>query len=253
MKEAAVVTFAMGNMKYRYEKLFIPSIKAYAKKWNFDFYCIDQLFDSNISLGKSDFKTIVCMEKLLISKQSWAQDYKYIIYIDADILINYEKAPNILEGIPEGKIGVVDERIIWGNDENAKAFFAKYSPYPSAEDYYTYLKFPKTFNKQFNAGLFVFQPSIHKDFFEEIYNKYMPKILDGENFDYDQGLFNFEGNSRDLVYYLDERFNRIWIIVYNIFYPFLKEKTQLQEALKTIFDKSYCIHFAAGFGWDLLE
>lgn len=256
MKKAAIVTFAIGDMKAAYEKMFIPSIKAYAAKWNFDFYCIDSLLEKSTVTSKTDFGKLICMQKLLIAKQSWAQDYAYIIYIDADILINYEKAPNILEGIPYGKIAAIDERNIWGNTDNAKAFFSSCSPFPTADDYYKFLKFPKSFTKQFNAGLFVFQPAVHASFFQEVYDKYLPKILAGEDIDGDQGPLNFEGNTRDLFHCLDDRFNRVWILTYTLFYSFLNpihHKDILKHALKKIFDASYCIHFSGKFGWNLLE
>jgi hypothetical protein len=260
MKTAIVVTFAIGELKSDYEELFIPSIKAYANKWGFDFLCIDKILEpfeekngSNISMQK-----FICMQKLLLTKQSWANDYKYIIYIDADILINYESAPNILQNIPDGKIGAVNEKCAWGNTENVSSTWKRLAPHWAftAEDYYKYYKFPETFSKQFNGGVLIFQPAFHKDFCQEVYEKYIPRILKGEDIDGDQGPLNYEANSRDLVYYLDERFNRSWIISWGIFYSFLDElynKPFLQQAVKSVFNRSYFLHFAGKFGWNILR
>jgi lipopolysaccharide biosynthesis glycosyltransferase len=257
MKEAIVVTLAIGPLKTKYEQLFIPSIKAYAAKWNFDFLCIDSLLEPIQTTSKTDFGKLVCMQKLLLTKQSWASNYKYIIYLDSDILINYEQAPNILENIPEGKIAAVNEKNIWGNADNASAVMKKLAPHwaSTAEEYYLHYNFPKTFSKQFNGGVLVFQPAFHKEFCQTVYDKYIEKIIDGVDIDGDQAPLNYEANSLDLVYYLDERFNRIWILTYVLFYSFLDEnnhKPTLQHALKSVFDRSYFIHFAGKVGWSLL-
>ena len=253
MKEAIVVTMAIGPLKSIYEKLFIPSIKKYAEKWGFDFLCIDDYIkDVNI-----DHINVIYMQKYLISSLPEVEDYKYVIFIDADILINFDKAPNILIGIPEGKIAAVDEKSAWGNCENVSLILKKYSSNwaSTAEEYYKYYKYPKTFSKQFNSGVFIFQPSIHKKFFEDLYNNYIDRAMTGEDIGGDQAPFNYEANSQDIIYYLDERFNRLWLITWGIFYPFLNvvdDKPLLQQALKSIFNHSYFLHFAGKNGWELL-
>jgi len=254
MKEAIVVTLAIGELKSKYEELFIPSIKAYASKWGFDFLCIDEC----IKLLDTTHVNAIYMQKFLIASIPQVQNYKYVIFIDADILINYEKAPNILDGIPEGKIAAVDEKCIWGNTENVTSTLKQFAPNwaSTAEDYYKYYKYPKTFSKQFNSGVFVFQPSIHREFFEDLYKKYIDRAITGEDIGGDQAPLNYEANSRDLVYYLDERFNRPWIITWGLFYSFLDEtydKHHLQQAVKKVFNRSYFLHFSGKFGWSLLR
>lgn len=253
MKEAIVVTLAIGPLKTKYEQLFIPSIKAYAAKWNFDFICVDEPIKQIETLHLN----AVYMQKFLIASLPQIQNYKYVIFIDADVLINYENAPNILIDIPEGKIAAVNEKTAWGNSDNATAVLKKFAPHwaSTAEEYYTFYKYPKTFSKQFNSGVFVFQPAFHKHFFEDLYNKYIEQAKAGEDIGGDQAPFNYEANSQNLVYYLDERFNRPWLITWGLFYSFLNEnehKPLLQQALKLVFDRSYFVHFAGKHGWGLL-
>jgi len=253
MKTAIVVTLAIGELKTKYETLFIPSIKAYANKWGFDFLCIDDY------INKLETKHInaIYMQKFLIASLPEVQNYKYVIFIDADILINYESAPNILDNIPEGKIAAVDEKCVWGNTENVSSTLKRFAPHwaSTAEEYYKYYKYPKTFTKQFNSGVFVFQPAIHREFFQEVYNKYIDRAIAGEDIGGDQAPLNYEANSRDLVYYLDERFNRPWLITWGLFYSFLDEynnKELLKQGLKSVFHRSYFLHFAGKNGWNLL-
>jgi lipopolysaccharide biosynthesis glycosyltransferase len=259
MKEAIIVTMTLGLLKTQYDELFIPSIKAYADKWNFDFFCINDFINPLDSVRNSqNNKYIVYMQKFLIASLPNVQNYKYVIFIDADILINYHSAPNILEGIPEGKIAAVDEKYIWGNKENASSTLKRFVPEwaSTAEEYYKYYKFPQIFSKQFNSGVFVFQPKFHTSFFKEVYDKYIDLAIAGQDVGIDQAPFNYEANSRDLVYYLDERFNRPWIITWGLLYSFLDEvhhKPILQQAIKSVFNRTYFLHFAGKFGWDLLR
>jgi lipopolysaccharide biosynthesis glycosyltransferase len=252
MKEAIVVTLAIGDKnRFHYNTIFIPSIKAYASKWGFDFLCIDKCINE-----MEPTINIIYMQKFLIASIPEVQDYKYVIFIDADILCNAE-APNILEGIPEGKIAVVDEKSGWGSKElisRTLYYFTRENP-STAEEYYKFYNFPQSFSRQFNSGVFVFQPSLHKEFFQDLYNKYIVRASTGEDIGGDQAPFNYEANSRDLVYYMDERFNRLWIITWGIFYPFLNEEEHtpiLKEAVKNIFSNTHFLHFAGRFGWNLL-
>lgn len=258
MKEAILVTLAMGDGKSFYEKNFLPSQKAYAAKYGWDYKVVDTILEPYEATeeGKRKFQKIICMQKALLVKQSWAQEYKYVIYMDADILVNYSKAPSILEGLQDGKIGVVDERCIWGNKANATSVWNRMAPHlpNSAEGWYKHNGFDKGFPTQFNAGVMVFQPQFHKEFCQMVYEKYMPKVCRGEDIDGDQGPFNYEGNIAGNLQFLDERFNRIWILTYFLFYNFLDErydKEQLQKAVATVFENCYCLHFAGRVGWRL--
>ena len=259
MVKVALVTFTVGDDTPTYERLFIPSIRAYAEKWGFTFIQIKEYLVSNVqNLDKSQHtKNILTMQKLAIPLQPWIKEYEHIIFVDADILINFETAPNILDGIPYGKIAAVNERSYFGNSDNVVTAWKRIHPNdPSycytAEKYYEHLKFPKQFSGQINSGLFVFQP-LHVPFFQEVFDTYAPRLLAGEHLDGDQGPLNFEGHSRDLFYYLDERWNRILMIVMNILYPFAMSTNDSKHVLKNLFEISYAIHFAGHVGWELLD
>lgn len=253
--KVAVVTLTIGEKREAYERLFVPSIRAFAEKWGYDFKQIIDPIDSSVQM---EDKYKLCMQKLLLPRISGILDYDWVIYIDADILINFEKAPNILDEVVSGKICAVNERSIFGNSSLITDFWKLFDPSypPTAEEYYPFLNFPETFSKQFNAGFFCFEPRVHKDFFEELYTTYSPRVFAGENLDGDQGPLNYETNKRGLVHYMDERWNRVWIYSRFIFYKFLDpvySRLQLQHAFKTIFDMSYCIHMVGGIDWDILN
>jgi hypothetical protein len=260
MPKVALITFTVGDDTETYERLFLPSHRAYAEKWGFTFIQIKQHILKDVAeLDPSQHtKNILTMQKLAIPLLPLVQEYDYCIFVDADIVINVDTAPNILDGIPYGKIAAVNERSYFGNADNVttawkRAFGHEPDFTFTVEKYYEKYKFGKSFKGQINSGLFVFQPSIHMPFFKDVFDKYAPRLMAGENLDGDQGPLTFEGHSRDLLYYLDERWNRIWGIIYTIFYPFLTNKDDSRIALSNIFSLSYAVHFAGRFGWNLLE
>jgi hypothetical protein len=260
MVKVALITFTVGDETQHYERLFLPAMRAYAEKWGFTFIQIKEYLVTNLKdIPESEMtKNKMMIQKLAIPLQPWIKDYDYCVYVDADILINYHTAPNILDGIPYGKIAAVNERSYFGHPDNVTTAWKRvYGHEPNfaftVDKYYEQYNFGKSFQGQINAGLMVFQPSIHTPFFQMVFDTYAPRLLAGENLDGDQGPLNFEGHSRDLFFYLDERWNRIWGIVYNIFYPFLTNNNDRRNALANIFSLSYAIHFTARFGWDLLE
>ena len=258
--KVAIVVITIGQQRWQYERHFIPSIKAYAKKYNFEFIQLKEMLDTTLQPRPNDvyMKQTICMQKCLIASASWAQQYDVIIYMDADILVNVDTAPNILENYVFGKIGAVDERNIFGNASYNAHVWNTVGPHlpRTAQEYYAY-HFPgkQPFSKQFNGGVLVFQPHVHADFFRNVYEKYMPQILAGKDIDGDQAVLNYEANAANLVHYMDERWNRLWSFCWILFYGFLNEQEHrdiLRLCLKQIFDTHYFIHFAGGCGWSLL-
>lgn len=259
--KVCVVTLTLGEKRYHYERLFLPSIKAFAQKHNYDFKQLTEFLDpptydrDSLLIVKHTF----CVQKLLVAQQPWINDYDWIVIIDADILINYENTPNLVDQLVPGKICVVSDRHLFGNKDIVTFFWknTNNNGHPStAEEYYPYLNFPETFDNQCNSGFVCFQPKHHKKFFKELYDNYAPRIYAGEDIDGDQGPLNYEGNRQKLLHYLDERWNRIWLFPRGLFYTFLDSfynKEELQKAFNSIFNLSYCIHMTGNCDWDLLE
>jgi hypothetical protein len=258
--KAAVVVLTIGTQRWKYEAHFLPSIKAYAKKWGFDFIQLTDMLDTTL-VAKNDaqyMKQAICMQKCLIASAPWAEKYDVLIYMDADILVNVEMAPNILDDYAPGKIGAVDERNMFGNCAYVRHVWktvAPAMPQSALEYYHKFFPGQDYFPRQFNAGVLVFQPSVHASFFKGVYDKYMPLICAGRDVDGDQGPLNYEANKLNYVQYLDERWNRLWNFCWILFYGFLDEvqhRDILRAGLKQIFDTHYFVHFAGGCGWSLL-
>lgn len=257
--KTAIVTFTVGDTS-AYERFFLPSVRAYAQRIGADFHQIREPIVSFDLTNKSPLirKHLFCIQKMLIPSLPWVQEYDWILLIDADILVNFEKAPNIFEQVPDGKIGGVDEKVQYGYKDWSLEAWRRFDPRlpGDAEGYYRNLGFDQEFSHQVNGGFLVFQPRVQKEFFKGIYDKYAPRILNDQDLDGDQGPLNYEGWKANKLVCLDQRWNRIWIFAHVLLYPFLNEQTDralLQQALKAQFELNYCIHMAGHVGWSLLS
>jgi len=100
-----LVTIAIGE-KYltEYINLFYESQKKYAIKNGYDFKVITDFLDKTIQNHST-----ISFNKILVCSQEWSNDYDFIIFVDADILININSPPihNYIDY--EGCIGIIDE------------------------------------------------------------------------------------------------------------------------------------------------
>ena len=100
-----LTTIAIGEDYLKeYNDLFYESQKKYALKHGYDFKVITDFLDKNIQE-----KSTISFNKILVCSQDWSSQYDFIIFIDADILININ-SPSIHDFIDYGIcIGIIDE------------------------------------------------------------------------------------------------------------------------------------------------
>lgn len=259
-QRTAILTITLGD-RSTYERLFLPSIRAYAARIGADFYQLTepiQPLHLQESYTPLQCKQLICLQKLCIGTLSWVQEYDWILIIDADILMNYEKSPNIFDQVSDGFIYGVNERSQFGLNDWSKEVWKRFAPHLPGDSagYYRRLGFDMEFPEQLNTGFLVFQPRLQGSFLQTIYDTYLPRIVQGEDLDGDQGPLNYEGWKAGRLACLDPRWNRVWLLTYVLLYPFLNEtqhRAELQQALKCQFDLNYCIHMAGRFGWSLLQ
>lgn len=203
--KVALVTIAIGEEYLKsYNEHFRLSHEVYASKNNYDFKVITDFLDPNLPILDT-----VTLSKLLLCCQSWSLEYDFIVYIDADILINPYSPPIHL--LCEGKdgIGMVDEysqptrerrleiNKLENYEENATAYFKL-----------TNIDFET--ESVFNGGLMVFQPKKHANFAETLYNKYANAcIKNPRGFHYEQTVVNYEIQKNKLYEILPNQFNII--------------------------------------------
>lgn len=232
-----LITIAIGD-KYvsEYTKLFYPSQKRYADKHGYDFKVITNFFDyshrrpSNISFNK-----------ILVCDQHWSKTYDYIIFIDADILININ-APPIHNFHDFGnKIGIINE-YSQPTYQKRLEIQKKMGWEETASEYYKLAGFNIPTTKVLNTGVLVFQPKIHNKFLKSIYNRYISaSTTHPRGYHFEQSCIGYELQINNLYKETDNRFNAIWS---------LEKASDSNLTLQDFFDSNFFIHFAGRCDFD---
>ena len=236
-----LVTIAIGE-KYllEYNNLFRESQINYALKHGYDFKVITEFLDEYIKK-----KSTISFNKLLLCNQEWSNDYDFIVFIDADIIINVNSPPihNCIDY--ENCIGIIDEQTQPSKERRLK-IQKKVGWETNARDYYKLCGFDIQTDMILNTGVLVFQPKIHKDFLQNIYNKYViQSITHYSGFHYEQSCIGYEIQQAKLYKILDNKFNAIWGLTKmdNI------EKIDLMQYA----NENYFIHLAGHIDYDKLK
>ena len=162
-----LVTIAVGE-KYlnEYNRLFRPSQESYARKHGYDFRVITDY------LGPVRDISTISLNKILVCSQEWSLGYDFVVFMDADILINPD-APPIHSCMDFGdKIGIVDE-FTQPSFQKRVEFNRRMNWEPNATTYYLRSGFTIQTNSMLNTGVIVMQPAKHASFLKGIYDKYV--------------------------------------------------------------------------------
>jgi len=238
-----LVTIAIGDRYLeRYYNLFYESQKNYALKNNYDFKVITDYLDPD---PEDRCISNITMNKFLLCNQKWSSDYDFIIFVDADILININ-APSIHNYLDyEGLIGVVNEYSQPSN-ERRLLIQKKMGWETSASDYYKLSGFNIQTDMVFNSGMQVLQPKIHADFLQNIYNKYIKQSKNKpERFHFEQRAMGYEFQKNNLYKVMDNRFNAIWALT--------KLDNIKNITLNEYFKDNFFVHFASYCDFDKIK
>jgi hypothetical protein len=236
-----LVTIAIGE-KYllEYNNLFRESQSNYALKHGYNFKVITEFLDEYIKK-----KSTISFNKLLLCNQEWSNDYDFIVFIDADIIININSPP-IHNYIDYGNcIGIIDEQSQPSKERRLK-IQKKMGWETNARDYYKLCGFDIQTDMILNTGVLVLQPKIHRDFLQNIYNKYViQSITHYRGFHYEQSCIGYEIQQEKLYKILDNKFNAIWGLTKldNI------EKMNLMQYV----NENYFIHLAGRIDYDKVK
>ena len=233
-----LVTIAIGE-KYldEYKSLFYKSQRNYAMKNGYDFKVITEFLDKDIKENAS-----ISFNKILVCNQEWSNDYDFIIFIDADILININ-APPIHNYVEYGDcIGIIDEYSQPTKERRLK-IQRQMGWETSASDYYKLCGLNIETDMVFNSGVLVLQPRKHKHFLQYIYNKYLKESLTHyRGFHFEQSCIGYEIQKEKLYKVLDNKFNAVWNLT--------KMDNIENISLNKYFNENYFIHFAGHSDFD---
>ena len=236
-----LVTIAIGE-KYlaEYNNLFYESQYNYAKKHGYDFKVITDFLDKNIECSST-----ISFNKILVCNQEWSNDYDFIIFIDADILININ-SPSIHNYIDYDEcIGIIDEYSQPSKERRLK-IQQKMNWETSAADYYKLCGLDIQTSMVFNSGVLVMQPKIHKDFLQNIYNKYVLQSKSHyRGFHFEQSCIGYEIQKNNIYKVIDNKFNALWNLT--------KMDNIENISLNSYFNENYFIHLAGHVDFDKIK
>ena len=223
-----LVTIAIGD-KYlhQYNTIFRKNHEMYAKKHDYDFRVISDFLDKTLTHVDA-----ITFNKILVCSQPWSNDYDFIIVIDADILINI-MSPEIHTSMDfENKIGIVNEYSQPTNEMRLE-IQRMMGWEPDAKGYYRLAQLDIDTKMVFNTGVMVFQPKIHREFLENIYNKYANNSINHpRRYHYEQSCIGYELQVHQNYKIMDNKWNTIW--------PLYK---MMGSQLEFIFRQNHFIHF----------
>jgi hypothetical protein len=233
-----LVTIAVGD-KYlkEYKSLFYESQKRYAAKHGYDFKVITEFLGKTIKHAST-----VSFNKVLVCSQEWSSDYDFIVFVDADILINPD-APAIHSCMDYGNcIGIVDE-YSQPSKERRLNIQRRMGWETSAVDYYKLCGFDIQTGMVFNSGVLVLQPKIHGNFLQNIYETYVSKsISHSRGFHFEQSCIGYEIQKANMYKILDNKFNAVWALT--------KLDNIENISLNKFFADNYFTHFAGHTDFD---
>jgi hypothetical protein len=236
-----LVTIAVGD-KYleEYKNLFYESQKNYAFKNGYDFKVITDFLDNNIKE-----KSTISFNKILVCNQEWSNNYEFIIFVDADILININSPP-IHNYIDYGNcIGIVDEYSQPSKERRLK-IQERMGWETSATDYYKLCGFDIETDMVLNSGVLVLQPKIHKDFLNYTYNKHiMQSISHVRGFHFEQSAIGYEIQKANICKLIDNKFNALWVLT--------KIDNIENISLNKFFHENYFTHFCGHTDYDKVK
>jgi len=243
MTAVLLVTFAIGDAYMsKYTKLWRTSHENYCKKHGYDFKIIEKFLDKQLDAREH----IDANNRLLVCSQEWSKDYEYIVYIDADILININ-APPIHTAFDYGnKIGIVDEFSQPCAEQRVERINRRLGWEDSAKAYYQLAGFDIETDKLLNAGVMVFQPKKHKEVLEHMYSYYEPGYTTHRRgAHYQQAIIGYELMTKDMCIIMSNAWNCVW----NHYKVYYDGKKTIQET----FDQHYFLHFAGAIDHDKVE
>jgi lipopolysaccharide biosynthesis glycosyltransferase len=239
--KVAVVVFVIGD-KYvmSFESKFKKNLEFYCKKQGYELIILTDLIRKEQNMDKKKF----FWQRLLLADKF--KEYDYVVSIDSDIFININSPGLPFNEIPEGKVACVNERKYMGNYEWRENIQTRYGYEKSGRDWYKLSGEDKNYNDHINGGLVIYQPKYHAKLMCDLYDNNIKNYM--KYHQDDQSVLSSYLIDNDLIYWLDERFNRIWFFWREIFYPFFNNMpSELKEIIVANFiNLNYFTHFTGG-------
>ena len=255
INDKCLATLLIGET---YQKMwrqhFEKSWREYAKKHGYDIVVVDRHIDGS-ERGRNRTPH---WQKCLILEHEEVRQYKDVVWVDADVVINFHTAPCIVGCNEPGKIGIVSYNAAYPNAEKKDNILGRafeYGPQEWMRD--PGLTYPMLYAKaglatdvddMVNTGVLVLRTGVHEELLRQVYDH-----CEENEFSAKENIpLSYHILASGMANAIDTRFNTIWDYVLLESYPFLvveNFETDLRmQALcvNTAWHNSYFLHFIAG-------
>ena len=239
--KVALVVFVIGkNYILSFNNTFKNNLEKYCEKYDYELIVLNEYIIQYDNIDKKKF----FWQRMLIPNKF--KDYDYVVSIDSDIYINLHSPPLPLNEIPIGKVAAVNERKYFNNYEWREKIQLKQGWEKTGKEWYALSGENKDYNDHINGGLVIYQPKYHADIFLQLYNNNINNYMNYHQDD--QSILSSYLIDNDLIYWLDERFNRIWFFWREIFYPdfYLLPDHLKNKYINNFINLNYFTHFTSG-------
>ena len=185
---------------------------AYAQRHSYDLIVLDAPLDTSPRARSRPFY----WQKNLILEHEAVAKYRQVAWIDSDIVINAQAAPPIFDGVAEERVGAVDEFSSPDPATYRKALATTYlrlrrngAPFMhnlTPQQFYRNRGFPEL-GQVLQGGVLVFSPRHHREVLWDVYHRH--EHMSVPNSIYETAALSYELLSRDLVTWIDHRFDRL--------------------------------------------
>ena len=246
----AIVTLAVGpGFAPRWHSVCEPHWRRYCDRHGYDLICIEEPLDTSARARARS----PAWQKCLILGQPFARGYEQIVWVDADILPNWE-APSVAEGVPRELVGAVDEYSTPTRELHRRTLAKLYRRWEAegiqfvnnltTAEYYRQFGLTGTHDAVVQTGVMVLSPAHHRELLEDTYASYEDK---GSGWNYEMRPLSYELLRTGAVSWLDPRFNYIWAFYAALNFPFLMthpdHSLQTEYGARALADVHF-LHFA---------
>jgi hypothetical protein len=240
MGKSSIVTMVVGD-RYRdlWQRFCAPNWKAYGTRHGLGLFVIDRPLDSSPLAQRRGLS----WQKLLIGTIEALKDCDTLIWIDADIVINAEAAPCILEGVARDRVGAVRYHALLRHPMFAAAY-GRLTAGRMHEDFCADLfrqhDLPYHADRMIQGGVLVV-PRERLPLLETTYRKYSSA---GSAQQHEQPFISHELATADALQLLDGKFNAVWY-EYKLGVYFGDEDPDLNRRfVRRVLGDVYFLHFA---------
>lgn len=214
----ALATVLIGERyMQKWQRWFLPSWEAYAHTHGYAIVALTDYVDKTPRGSERSAN----WQKLLILESPELSRFDHVVWVDSDILINFHRAPCIVETHASDLIGLVSDRAqTWNNPERYDNVVRRGVPLggrpPTFAEQYGLAGLPSGVEDYSNTGVIVLRPH-HREILRHVYDSYKENAGSAK----EETPLSYHLYKNGLAKHLDSRFNRTWVSELVQHYPFL--------------------------------